>query len=242
MRRQTNTINWGSELPLAQGIKFDLGEADTAKSHRDTFERVPCHALFFARDSNPALVRAVQPTKISTNMQGQKLANGRRKIRGKTAQESPDLSQLLARARQGDRVLSRRFTGICAGRIVCAVPENDRRPGQAEDCAQETFVKAWRKLDGFRGDSSLTTWLHRIAVNEVLSMQRRAGRESRYLEAVASEPVSPTARRQARVKCWTSRRPSCGFLKGQGTCSCCVAFMVTSTGSSRVSRAGPRNL
>ena len=26
MRRQTNTINWGSDLPLAQGIKFDLGD------------------------------------------------------------------------------------------------------------------------------------------------------------------------------------------------------------------------
>lgn len=108
-------------------------------------------------------------------------------------QDSPDLSELLARARQGDQRAFAEIYQLCAGRIYALCLRMTGAPGQAEDCVQETFVKAWRKLDGFRGDSSLTTWLHRIAVNEVLSMQRRAGRESRYLEAVASEPVSPTA-------------------------------------------------
>lgn len=39
----------------------------------------------------------------------------------------------------------------------------------AEDCTQETFVAAWRALPQFAARSSLATWLHRIAVNQVLA-------------------------------------------------------------------------
>lgn len=41
----------------------------------------------------------------------------------------------------------------------------------AEDCTQETFVAAWRSLTAFEARSSLSTWLHRIAVNQVLARQ-----------------------------------------------------------------------
>jgi len=44
----------------------------------------------------------------------------------------------------------------------------------AEDVLQETFVQAWRKLSDFRGEAALTTWLHRLAVNNVLA-ERRLG-------------------------------------------------------------------
>ncbi len=43
----------------------------------------------------------------------------------------------------------------------------------AEDVAQETFVKAAKALDGFRGDSSLSTWLYRIATNAAMDHLRR---------------------------------------------------------------------
>jgi RNA polymerase sigma-70 factor (ECF subfamily) len=41
----------------------------------------------------------------------------------------------------------------------------------AEDCTQETFVAAWRNLRAFEARSSFATWLHRIAVNKVLTRQ-----------------------------------------------------------------------
>ncbi len=95
--------------------------------------------------------------------------------------------RLLRRAQRGDmdafEVLYRRYSGQVYG--LCLRMTGDC--ALAEDCTQEAFVKAWRKLGRFRGDSALTTWLHRIAVNEVLTLQRRAGREVRYLEAVGSE-------------------------------------------------------
>lgn len=43
----------------------------------------------------------------------------------------------------------------------------------AEDCAQETFLQAWRALPGFQNRSAFGTWLHTIAVNTVLARRRR---------------------------------------------------------------------
>ena len=37
--------------------------------------------------------------------------------------------------------------------------------GEADDCAQETFVKVYRSLKDFRAESSVSTWIYRIAVN-----------------------------------------------------------------------------
>lgn len=47
-----------------------------------------------------------------------------------------------------------------------------RDASQAEDAAQDVFIKAWRALDAFRGDSSEKTWLLRIAVNTCRDYQR----------------------------------------------------------------------
>jgi RNA polymerase sigma-70 factor, ECF subfamily len=44
----------------------------------------------------------------------------------------------------------------------------------AKDAAQETFIAAYRNLSGFRGDAKVSSWLHRIAVNQCLTKQRRA--------------------------------------------------------------------
>ena len=58
----------------------------------------------------------------------------------------------------------------------------------AEDMVQEAFVRAWNKLALFRGDSKFGTWLHRLAVNVVLSDRRirvkRLAREQEMVDAV----------------------------------------------------------
>jgi RNA polymerase sigma-70 factor (ECF subfamily) len=48
--------------------------------------------------------------------------------------------------------------------------------GDADDLAQEIFVRAWRSLRGFRGESMFRTWLHRVAINVVRTSQAREGR------------------------------------------------------------------
>ena len=61
-----------------------------------------------------------------------------------------------------------RVRALCAAALANA--------SEAEDAAQETFLKAHRALPRFTGDASFGTWLHRIAVNQCLDMLRAAGR------------------------------------------------------------------
>ena len=48
------------------------------------------------------------------------------------------------------------------------------REDEARDATQETFLAAFRNLRGFRGEAKVSSWLHRIAVNQCISRQRRA--------------------------------------------------------------------
>lgn len=58
-------------------------------------------------------------------------------------------------------------------RVVLGVVSD---PELAADVVQETFIRAWRGLARFRGESSVGTWLHRIAINTALTARRRAAR------------------------------------------------------------------
>ena len=102
---------------------------------------------------------------------------------------------LLARARRGD-------TGAY-GELVRAHELNIRRlatgmlgdADEAEDAAQDAFVKAWRNLRAFRGDAAFGTWVHRIAVNACRDRLRRRSRRpgvswDALLEFLGGEPAS----------------------------------------------------
>src|SRR6185369_1086292 len=47
------------------------------------------------------------------------------------------------------------------------------REDEASDAAQETFIAAYRNLSNFRGEARVSSWLHRIAVNQCLTTKRR---------------------------------------------------------------------
>ena len=66
-------------------------------------------------------------------------------------------------------------------------------PSEAEDCAQEAFIQAWKKLDRFRGDSAFGTWMHRVAVNTVLGRMRKSRREQDRIRAVSEVAMAPPA-------------------------------------------------
>ncbi len=55
--------------------------------------------------------------------------------------------------------------------------------GDADDLAQEVFVRAWRSLKTFRGDSTFRTWLHRVAINVVRTSVAKEGRLRRLFAA-----------------------------------------------------------
>ena len=56
-----------------------------------------------------------------------------------------------------------------------------RDDGEAEDIVQEAYVSAFAHLDGFRGDSTLATWLSRIVINEALGRLRKTRAAGRFV-------------------------------------------------------------
>jgi RNA polymerase sigma-70 factor (ECF subfamily) len=82
--------------------------------------------------------------------------------------------QLVERALEGDsdafgevvRRWERKIYALAYG-ILGSVED-------ARDAAQETFIAAFRNLQGFRGEAKVSSWLHRIAVNQCITRQRRA--------------------------------------------------------------------
>jgi len=67
------------------------------------------------------------------------------------------------------------------------------REEDARDATQETFLAAFRNLRGFRGEAKVSSWLHRIAVNQCLTRQRRAKvRNESALEDSAESDLAAT--------------------------------------------------
>src|SRR5256885_6361986 len=81
---------------------------------------------------------------------------------------------LVQRACSGDTRAFERLYREHAGRVYGLCLRMTRDAHLAEDCTQETFINAWRALPRFETRSSLSTWLHRIAVNVSLATRRKA--------------------------------------------------------------------
>jgi len=94
---------------------------------------------------------------------------------------------LVDRARRGDVDAFERLYQLHAGRVYALCLRLAGEPVEARELMQDTFVHAWEALPRFRGESSLTTWLHRIAVNALLERRRRDKRRSARVSLVDDE-------------------------------------------------------
>jgi RNA polymerase sigma-70 factor (ECF subfamily) len=73
--------------------------------------------------------------------------------------------KLVLRVQQGDKSAFDLLVIKYQHRIIQLVNRYVKDPSEAQDVAQEAFIKAYRALAGFRGDSAFYTWLYRIAIN-----------------------------------------------------------------------------
>jgi RNA polymerase sigma-70 factor (ECF subfamily) len=80
---------------------------------------------------------------------------------------------LVAQARDGNDAAFECLIKHYQGRIYSYIARMLRDPADAEDLAQETFVRAYQALPHFRGDASFQTWLYRIAANLTIDASRR---------------------------------------------------------------------
>ncbi|MGV8922257.1 MAG: RNA polymerase sigma factor [Thermomonas sp.] len=101
-----------------------------------------------------------------------------------------DDGALVALVQGGDRGAFRQIMQRCNQRlyrVVRGVVDND---AEAEDVVQEAYVHAFEKIDSFRGEASIATWLTRIALNEAYGRlrKRRHMVEIEHIDALAQMP------------------------------------------------------
>ena len=90
--------------------------------------------------------------------------------------DTVDAGTTIGEAQAGNAAAFERLYREHCGRIYALCLRLCADAAQAEELTQDVFVRAWEKLDSFRGESAFSTWLHRLAVNVVLGKRRSDGR------------------------------------------------------------------
>jgi len=83
-----------------------------------------------------------------------------------------EIQRLVAQAASGDTRAFEMLYRLHLGRVYALCMRLTRNEALAEELTQSAFVRAWQKLDSFRGESAFSTWLHRLTVNVVFESQR----------------------------------------------------------------------
>ncbi len=112
------------------------------------------------------------------------------------AQAAPKDTELITRILSGDMRAFEELMRLHNRMLYRTARAILRDDAEAEDAVQEAYLRAYRALGTFRGESKLSTWLVRITVNEALMRHRRDTRSARVLtdvepDSLASDEVGP---------------------------------------------------
>ena len=107
---------------------------------------------------------------------------------GRAPDRSAELA-LIERCRRGELGAFEELYKAHSGKLYSLVIRMVGNAADADDLLQEVFLSAHRKLEGFRGESALGTWLYRLATNQCLDFLRsRATKAGQVTDALDDEP------------------------------------------------------
>ena len=112
---------------------------------------------------------------------------------GGTGRNDTDL-ELVKRAQQGDAEAFAALFHAHKARVYSICVRMTNNTAQAEDLTQDAFLQVFRKLSTFKGNSALSTWLYRIAVNTVLMHFRKKALKQVSLDEPSSNDVKQVRR------------------------------------------------
>lgn len=115
-----------------------------------------------------------------------------------TLQRQAD-ADLVRRAQEGDETAFADLFNAHKGKIYSLCLRMTSNTAEAEDLTQDAFLQVFRKLATFRGDSALSTWLYRVAVNTVLMHFRKKGLRQVSLDEPANQEAGAPKREHGKV-------------------------------------------
>jgi RNA polymerase sigma-70 factor (ECF subfamily) len=95
--------------------------------------------------------------------------------------------QLVERVQNGDKQAFDLLVTKYQRKLIRLLSQFVRDPAEVEDVAQEAFIKAYRALPAFRGDSAFYTWLYRIGINTAKNYLVSQGRKASTLQGIDTE-------------------------------------------------------
>ena len=101
--------------------------------------------------------------------------------------------ELLERCKSGDEGAWSQLVEATHREVYTLCLRILRNPDDAAEATQDAYLKAWRSLKGFRGDSMFTTWLYRVAANTAISKHRSRKRRRSHESGVTDEVLGQVA-------------------------------------------------
>jgi RNA polymerase sigma-70 factor, ECF subfamily len=115
-----------------------------------------------------------------------------------TVQRKAD-ADLVRRTQEGDETAFAELFNTHKGKVYSLCLRMTSNTAEAEDLTQDAFLQVFRKLATFRGDSALSTWLYRVAVNTVLMHFRKKGLRQVSLDEPTSKEAGAPKREHGRI-------------------------------------------
>jgi RNA polymerase sigma-70 factor, ECF subfamily len=106
-------------------------------------------------------------------------------------------AELIARLQAGDGTAEREFYHCHVDRVHRLILRMSGRADLAQEWTQDTFIRAFQRIEQFRGDSALSSWLHAIAVSITLNGLRTLKRREAYAAPLEDAAGVGTWQRQA---------------------------------------------
>ena len=125
-------------------------------------------------------------------------------VPSKAVTASPPETDLVARCRAGDVDAFETIYRQHSARVYSLACRMAGSPEEGEDLLQEIFLQAYQKIGGFKGESSIGTWLYRLALNHCLDFVRsRRAKMAKVTDTLdtdgAMEPLAPRDTPVARL-------------------------------------------
>ena len=133
-----------------------------------------------------------------------------------TARRDRELEQLLLQVGRGDREAFAQLYGLTRGAVYALALSLLRDAHEAQDVAQDAFVKVWENAPSYRPQGSPMAWLLTVARNLARSRLRRSERQT----TLNGTPSPPPRRTSPTRTGWSFRMPWPGWGRRRGRLSC----------------------